>query len=125
MFRRLVELVVLRLRSERSKELEILVLRHQLLVLWRQVARPRVGCVNSVTADLQGHSAFAADGLGPVGFVNSVPGAWVARARGRGRPPPFRLAYPYRAETGLGPVSSCMRAVVELQGAAVVDTVAP
>ena len=41
MFRRLVELVVLRLRSERSKELEILVLRHQLHVLQRQVARPR------------------------------------------------------------------------------------
>jgi len=37
----LLELVVLRLRSERSKELEILVLRHQLHVLQRQVARPR------------------------------------------------------------------------------------
>jgi putative transposase len=33
---------VLRLRSERSKELEILVLRHQLHVLQRQVARPRL-----------------------------------------------------------------------------------
>jgi putative transposase len=42
MFRRLVELVVLRLRSERSKELEIVVLRHQLHVLQRQVARPRL-----------------------------------------------------------------------------------
>src|SRR6266702_262121 len=41
MFRRLVALVVLGLRSERSKELEILVLRHQLHVLQRQVARPR------------------------------------------------------------------------------------
>jgi putative transposase len=41
MFRRLVELVVLGLRSERSKELEILVLRHQLHVLQRQVARPQ------------------------------------------------------------------------------------
>jgi hypothetical protein len=41
-FRRMLELVVLRLRSERSKELEILVLRHQLHVLQRQVARPRV-----------------------------------------------------------------------------------
>jgi putative transposase len=48
MFRRLVELVVLRLRSERSKELEILVLRHQLHVLRRQVARPRPGPADRV-----------------------------------------------------------------------------
>jgi putative transposase len=39
---RLLELVALRLRSERSKELEILVLRHQLHVLQRQVARARL-----------------------------------------------------------------------------------
>jgi hypothetical protein len=40
--RRLLELLVLALRSERSKELEILVLRHQLHVVQRQVARPRL-----------------------------------------------------------------------------------
>jgi hypothetical protein len=39
--RRLLELVLLRLRSEQSKELEIVVLRHQLHVLQRQVTRPR------------------------------------------------------------------------------------
>jgi hypothetical protein len=38
--RRLLELLVLRMRSEREKEIEILVLRHQLHVLERQVARP-------------------------------------------------------------------------------------
>jgi putative transposase len=40
--RRLLELVVLRFRSEREKEIEIVLLRHQLRVLERQVARPRL-----------------------------------------------------------------------------------
>ena len=40
--RRLLELVVLRCRSEREKEIEILLLRQQLRVLERQVARPRL-----------------------------------------------------------------------------------
>jgi putative transposase len=40
--RRLLELVVLRRRSEREREIEILLLRHQLRVLERQIARPRV-----------------------------------------------------------------------------------
>jgi len=38
--RRLLELMVLRRRSEREKEIEILLLRHQLRVLERRVARP-------------------------------------------------------------------------------------
>jgi putative transposase len=40
--RRLLELVVVRRRSDREKEIEILLLRHQLRVLERQVARPRL-----------------------------------------------------------------------------------
>jgi putative transposase len=41
--RRLLELLVLWIRSERAKEVEILVLRHQLRLLERQVARPALG----------------------------------------------------------------------------------
>jgi putative transposase len=40
--RRLLQLLVLRMRSERAKEIEILVLRHQLHLLERQVARPQL-----------------------------------------------------------------------------------
>jgi putative transposase len=40
-FRRLVELLVLRRRSDDGKEVEILLLRHELAVLRRQAAQPR------------------------------------------------------------------------------------
>ncbi|MGH3082744.1 MAG: integrase core domain-containing protein [Gaiellaceae bacterium] len=40
--RRLLELLMLRRRSEREKEIEILLLRHQLQVLERQIARPQL-----------------------------------------------------------------------------------
>ena len=40
--RRLLELAVLWRRSEREKEIEILLLRHQLRVLERQIARPQL-----------------------------------------------------------------------------------
>jgi hypothetical protein len=44
---RLVQLVVLLCRSERSKELEILLLRHELAILRRQPRRELRGCRRS------------------------------------------------------------------------------
>jgi hypothetical protein len=46
--RRLFELLILFGRSERAKELEILVLRHELQVLRRQVGRPRLRSADRV-----------------------------------------------------------------------------
>src|SRR5438034_9565992 len=46
--RRLFELLILLGRSERAKELEILVLRHELQVVRRQVGRPRLRSADRV-----------------------------------------------------------------------------
>src|SRR5439155_21718665 len=42
LLRRLIELLLLLARSEQKKEVEILLLRHELQVLRRQVARPQL-----------------------------------------------------------------------------------
>ena len=46
--RRVLELVALRFRSRRSKDLEIVVLRHQLAILRRPIARPELADTDRV-----------------------------------------------------------------------------
>jgi putative transposase len=55
--RRLLELVVLWRRSEREKEVEILLLRHQLRVLERQIARPQMTQADRAEILLDDHGA--------------------------------------------------------------------
>jgi putative transposase len=93
-FRRLLELVALRLRSERSKELEILVLRHQLHVLQRQVARPRLRPVDRLLLAALGRSlprpAWSTLFVSPATVLRwhreLVPRRWTYSRRAVGRP---------------------------------------
>jgi putative transposase len=92
--RRVVDLIVLCLRSERSKELEILVLRQQLQVLQRQVGRPRLQAVDRV--QLAAFSRSLPRSLWPTFFVSPatllrwhrqlVARRWTYARRGCGRP---------------------------------------
>jgi hypothetical protein len=76
--RRLLELLVLRMRSEREKEIEILVLRHQLQVL------ERVGVENGVSLSLRtgrGSPVGGVDVSQPFAFGSGASASAVVRKR--------------------------------------------
>jgi putative transposase len=94
--RGLLELVVLRCRSEREKEVEILLLRHQLRVLERQVARPQLTPADrAVLAALSGvlpravwkRSLFVTPGTVLRWHRQLVARRWTVPRRRPGRPP--------------------------------------
>ncbi|GAA1676934.1 hypothetical protein GCM10009733_087290 [Nonomuraea maheshkhaliensis] len=62
-FIRLAGRLVLSRRSQRSKEAEILTLRHQFAVLCRQVARPQQGCVDRLNLRVLTRSGQVSDGF--------------------------------------------------------------
>ncbi|MGD0020301.1 MAG: integrase core domain-containing protein [Candidatus Limnocylindrales bacterium] len=93
--RRMLELVVLRFRSGRSKDLEIVVLRHELAILRRQVARPELSDADRVF--LAAASRVLPRRRWSGFFITSetllrwhrrlVARRWTYPRRGRGRPP--------------------------------------
>jgi putative transposase len=95
MLRRSIQLLVLLARGDAAKDLEILVLRHQLAVLRRQVARPRLEPADR--ALLAALSRALPRARWSCFFVNPdtllrwhrrlIAGAWTYPHRGTGRPP--------------------------------------
>ncbi len=92
---RSIQLLVLLARGEAAKDLEILVLRHQLTVLRRQVARPRLepadrALLAAVSRALP-RSRWSCFFVKPETLLRwhrrLVAGAWTYPRRGQGRPP--------------------------------------
>jgi putative transposase len=92
---RSVQLLVLLARGEAAKDLEILVLRHQLMVLRRQVARPRLdpadrALLAAVSRALP-RARWSCFLVKPETLLRwhrrLVAGAWTYPRRGQGRPP--------------------------------------
>ena len=92
--RRLLELLVLMRRAERAKEVEILVLRHELQVLRRQVARPRLrgsdrallAALSSVLPRVRGHSFLVQPATLLRWHRDLVRRRWTYESRPPGRP---------------------------------------
>ena len=94
LFRRALAVAALRLRSREFKELEIVVLRHELAILRRQVARPRLG--ESDRVFLAAASRLLSKGSRPSFFVRPetllgwhrqlVRRRWTYAGRSPGRP---------------------------------------
>jgi hypothetical protein len=87
--RRLLDLAVLRRRSEREKEIEILLLRHPLRVLERQVARPRLTAgPHGVCADTKTPSSLRCNRRGCLRGGSSTLSARANHSNLSFRPPP-------------------------------------
>jgi putative transposase len=92
---RSIQLLVLLARNEAAKDLEILVLRHQLTVLRRQVGRPRLEPADrallSAASRALPRSRWSCFFVQPETLLRwhrrLVAGAWTYQRRGQGRPP--------------------------------------
>ncbi|HEY8870072.1 MAG TPA: helix-turn-helix domain-containing protein [Candidatus Limnocylindrales bacterium] len=92
---RMLELVTLQFRSERRKDLEIVVLRHELAILRRHVARPELADADRVflaaTSRLLPRRRWSSFFITPETLLRwhrrLVARRWTYPRRGRGRPP--------------------------------------
>jgi len=113
---RLFELVVLLARSDRSKELEIVVLRHEISILRRQVRRPQLSwrdrLVLAALSRVLPRRSWAALVVTPETLLRwhrrLVARRWAYSHRGPGRPP-AACAAASAAELALVPPPACGR----------------
>ena len=115
MFAKLLGWVVLRIRSDTAKDVEILVLRHQLAVLQRRTPRPRMSWADRAMIAVLAHCCLpvAASGLSSrpppscAGTANSSPAAGPTHLSGRADPPSrpvsarWSCAWPPRIRPGV------------------------
>ena len=123
--RRLLELAVIRLRSEHSKDLELVVVRHQLEVLRRQVKRPQLRQGDRIflaaASRVLPRNRWRAFCVTPTTLLRwhrgLVARRWTYRRRGSGRRPLAQETearfYPWAPLTSVPPLHCIVKSILD------------